>query len=144
MRKRGRIPDELRVLLAPHFPDLDLGRITLHPGIPPHVRMLAVVTPAGYTSGRRIYFDPAACDPFCVRGIPFLAHELVHVRQFQKTRWFRLKYFGEYVRLWSRGFEKAEAYMRISYEIEASTMEQRMRRELVAEPAPQDSYSSER
>lgn len=139
LRRRERISESARAVLAPHFPELDLGRITLRRAIPRHVRIFSVVKPAAYTSGCRIYFDPSGFDPFCARGIPFLAHELVHVRQFQQSRLFRLKYLGEYVWLRSRGFEKAEAYMRISYEIEAASMEERVRRELeiaVASPSP--------
>lgn len=66
----------------------------------------------------------------CLEALPLLAHELVHVTQFLTTKFFRLKYLGEYVRLRREGLGGEAAYANISFEVEARRMEADVEREI--------------
>jgi hypothetical protein len=71
------------------------------------------------TLGRRIYLQSGIAD------LRLLRHELAHVRQIQRLglfRFYRL-YACEYVSNRRRGWPSAEAYRRISLEIEAFAAE---------------------
>ncbi|MEO6323978.1 MAG: DUF4157 domain-containing protein [Thermoanaerobaculia bacterium] len=132
MLAASSLPDEVCERLGPHFPELDLRRVLLCQRLPWHVRSFAVISPAAYTSGFRIYLAPGVLDVFDDEALSLLAHELAHVRQFQQTRFFRSRYAAEYFRLRARGAGKAEAYARISFEVEARRIEETVRRELTA------------
>ena len=73
---------------------------------------------AGITLGRRVYIEGNDPD-----GI--LRHELVHVEQIARLGLLRFYWvwIREYLGHRSRGFSSAEAYQRISLEIEAFAAE---------------------
>ena len=135
MSRHERLPLDVRAILGPSFPDLDLSRIVLRRGIPFHVRTFAAVTPVAYTSGRFIHFDAAFLDPWSPDALPLLAHEVTHVQQFQKTRFFRVRYLTEYLRLRRKGLGPVDAYARISFEIEARRIEESVRQQVASFPA---------
>ncbi len=72
------------------------------------------------TLGRRIYLDEGISD------LPrLLRHELAHVRQVERLGIFRFywRYLREYVANRRCGWSSAEAYRRISLELEAFAAE---------------------
>jgi hypothetical protein len=73
---------------------------------------------AGITLGRRVYLE---CDDVT----RVLRHELVHVRQIARLGVFRFywSYLREYAANRRRGCSSAEAYRKISLEIEAFAAE---------------------
>lgn len=77
----------------------------------------------GITLGRRIYLARAVTQDQLER---FLRHELVHVRQIQRFGLIRFyaRYLAEYLGHRRRGLSSAEAYRRISFEMEALAAEE--------------------
>ncbi len=74
------------------------------------------------TLGRRIYVAPSVAGTHLER---LLRHELAHVRQANRLGLLRFywRYLVEYVTYRRAGFASADAYRRISFEIEASAAE---------------------
>jgi hypothetical protein len=74
---------------------------------------------AGITLGRRVYVDGGGDLPRIIR------HELVHVRQIHQLGVIRFywRYIREYAANRRRGYPAAEAYRRISLEMEAFAAE---------------------
>ncbi|MBN2046781.1 MAG: DUF4157 domain-containing protein [Anaerolineaceae bacterium] len=92
------------------------------------------------TIGRRIYYAPTYYKPSVVRGIALLAHELVHVRQWQEEGLrFLFRYTREYL-VYRREQKNRErhgetlsrwwAHDQISYEREGLMMEANVRQTL--------------
>jgi hypothetical protein len=77
----------------------------------------------GITLGRRIYL---ARDVSTEQLERFLRHELVHVRQIRRLGLvgFYARYIAEYLGHRRRGLSSAEAYRRISFEMEALAAEE--------------------
>lgn len=140
MNKRGRIfradkskaeslPDHVKAILAPYFPDFDLDQIRIFEGIPFYVTMDATA----YTDGNNIFFKPGAFDPDSVEGIALIGHEITHSVQFQTHgKWrFRTRYLTN----WGRGFTQHRsfdhAYFYNEFEIEARAVEQRIYEDLL-------------
>ncbi|MFN0109356.1 MAG: DUF4157 domain-containing protein [Blastocatellia bacterium] len=119
---------EVQQLLAPFFPNLDLGRVRIFDGIPRYVSYFAAAEPAkpvGYTDGWRIYFAPGFYQIDSAEGLALLAHEIAHCGQYHKLgKWkFRAKYLAAYFQNRRRGMDDKTAYLNISFEIEARAIE---------------------
>lgn len=71
------LPDCLRALLERVYPDVDLGAVTLHEGLP----FYAFRDPAAITVGPYIYFRAGKYDACSADGVALVAHELFHIRQ---------------------------------------------------------------
>ena len=115
------LPDKLKTVLTPHFPDQDLSKVVIHLSIPWYVRKFARITPAAYTSGNNIHFAPDKYDPDSVNGIARIAHEITHTRQYNqygKLR-FRVKYLAFFFKNKSEHQGDDEAYAEIPFEKEA-------------------------
>jgi hypothetical protein len=74
------------------------------------------------TLGRRIYIAATVAEGEMEQ---LLRHELVHVGQIARLGMVRFywRYVMEYITLRRRGFSSAEAYQRISFEVEAFAAE---------------------
>ena len=74
------------------------------------------------TLGRRIYIAASVAEGEIEQ---LVRHELVHVGQIARLGMVRFywRYIHEYVSLRRRGFSSAEAYQRISFEVEAFAAE---------------------
>lgn len=74
------------------------------------------------TLGRRVYVATRIAESEIERN---LRHELTHVQQIARIGVVRFywRYFAEYVALRRRGVPPAEAYQRISFEVEAFAAE---------------------
>jgi hypothetical protein len=74
------------------------------------------------TLGRRVYIAATVAEAELEQ---LLRHELVHVGQIARLGFFRFywRYLNEYIALRRRGFPPAEAYQRISFEVEAFAAE---------------------
>lgn len=116
-----KLPREVRQLLAPFFPHLNLARIRIHEGIPFYVRG----GPLGYADRNRIYLAPGAYRVDTLAGLALLAHELAHCEQYRRlgTWRFRARYGWAYARNRWRGMSAQEAYLQIPFEIEAREIE---------------------
>lgn len=130
MASRGApLPDAVRVRLAGYFPDLDLGLVSLHRGIPAYVPG----RPRGYANRARIWlaggWQADGSDP---ELLALLAHELEHVRQYRDlgTWRFRRRYLREYLAGRLRGLGHDAAYRNISFERAARVVEERVRADL--------------
>ena len=122
MRSRPEpLPEETRLVLAPFFPDLDLGRILVCRGIPWYV----VGRPRGYADRRKIYLAPGAYQIDSIEGLGLLAHEIAHCRQYREhgTWRFRALYLMTYFWNRLRRMSRMEAYLNIPFEIEARAVE---------------------
>ncbi|HEX5736323.1 MAG TPA: DUF4157 domain-containing protein [Blastocatellia bacterium] len=120
-RKSFPLPDNLKAVLTPHFPDQDLSGIVIHLSIPWYVRKFAKITPAAYTSGNKIYFAPGQYDPNSVNGVGRIAHEIAHTLQYSqygKVR-FRVKYLRYFFKNKRKRLCDDEAYRAIPFEKEA-------------------------
>jgi hypothetical protein len=140
MNKRGRIfradkskaeslPDHVKEILAPYFPDFDLAQIRVYEGIPFYVTMDA----SAYTDGNNIFFKPGAYDPDSVEGIALIGHEVTHSVQFQRHGKWRFR--ARYLRNWGRQFREYRnlnhAYYYNEFELEARAMEDRIYSDLL-------------
>ena len=118
------LPDNIKQILAPYFPDFDLNEIRIFHGIPFYVTMDA----AAYTDGNKLFFKPGFYDPDSIGGIALIGHEITHSVQFQNYgKWkFRASYLGK----WGRQFKAHRslnlAYFHNEFEIEAREVEQRI------------------
>ena len=115
------LPDNLKTVLTPHFPEQDLSQIVIHLSIPWYVRKFARITPAAYTSGNNIHFAPGKYDPDSVNGIARIAHEITHTQQYSqygKIR-FRVKYLAFFFKGKNEHLSDDEAYETIPFEKEA-------------------------
>jgi hypothetical protein len=135
MTKRGRIfradkskaeslPDHVKELLAPYFPDFDLDQIRVYEGIPFYVTMDA----SAYTDGNNIFFKPGAYDPDSVEGIALIGHEVTHSVQFHRHgKWrFRARYLTNWGRQFKAHRNLNHAYFYNEFEMEARAMEDRI------------------
>ncbi|HET8674526.1 MAG TPA: DUF4157 domain-containing protein [Blastocatellia bacterium] len=129
------LPDKLKTVLTPHFPDQDLSRIVIHLSIPWYVRKFARITPAAYTSGNNIHFAPGKYDPNSVNGIARIAHEITHTQQYsQYGRFrFRVKYLAFFFKNKSKRLSDDEAYESIPFEKEAYEKAANVKKYLQAE-----------
>ncbi|HXG59070.1 MAG TPA: DUF4157 domain-containing protein [Thermoanaerobaculia bacterium] len=86
------------------------------------LRPLLVRGVEAITLGRRIYLARGVTGTHLER---LLRHELAHVRQIRRLGLFRFywRYLAEYLRNRWAGMPPAEAYRRISFEIEAVSAE---------------------
>ena len=126
MKRRGEpLPLEVQQLLAPFFPGFDLSRIRIYEGIPRYVVGVSKVGPIGYTDRNRIYFAPDHYRVDTLEGLALIAHEIVHCQQYHKlgTWRFRAEYLAAYFKNRRRGMIAQEAYLNISFEIEARDIE---------------------
>jgi hypothetical protein len=120
------LPQAVQELLAPHFPDFDLRRVRIHHGIPPHIRLFAVIIPSAYTSGYDLHFAPGAYDTDSIEGLALIAHEIAHSIQYErhgKVR-FQLLYLLHYVANKRKAMSDLHAYEEIPFEREARAKEQ--------------------
>lgn len=121
------LPPPLQARLARYFPDLDLGAVRLHQGVPRYVHG----RPRGYVNRDRIYLACGWQDDNDAGLLALLAHELVHVRQYRDMgAWrFRWAYLREYLTGRLRQLGHDGAYRNISFEREAREVEERVRRD---------------
>jgi Domain of unknown function (DUF4157) len=80
--------------MVKYFPDLDLGYVQIHDGIPFYV---PGDDKDGYTSKTDIYIRDGHYKPDSVIGLSLLGHELTHTRQYQQycDIPFKLTYAGQ-------------------------------------------------
>ncbi len=118
------LPEHIRQILAPYFPEYNLAEIQIFDGIPFYVTMDAVA----FTDGNKLYFKPGCFDPNSIEGIALIGHEITHSVQFQQLgKWkFRVSYLGK----WGRQFKISRslnlAYYNNEFEVEAREVEQRI------------------
>jgi Domain of unknown function (DUF4157) len=119
-----RLPQEARKLLAPFFPGFDLGEICIFEGIPWYV----LSRPEGYADRNNIYLLPGLYQVGSIDGLALLAHEIEHCRQYRKhgTWHFRVRYLAAYFKNRLRGMSRRDAYLNISFEIEAREIEKQV------------------
>lgn len=140
MNKRGRIfradktkaqllPDHVKEILAPYFPNFDLEQIRVYEGIPFYVTMDA----SAFTNGNNLFFKPGAYDPDSVEGIALIGHEVTHSVQFQRHGKWRFR--ASYVTNWGKQYKAYRnfnhAYFYNEFEIEARAMEDRIYNDLL-------------
>lgn len=121
---RVMLPDYIKALLAPYFPELDLEDICICEGIPRYVPMNA----AAYANRNHIYFAHGRYDPDSLEGIALIAHELTHCAQYKYYGvWrFRVLYVSSWLaELW-RGRSFDQAYCRNRFEVAAREVEERV------------------
>jgi hypothetical protein len=122
------LPDYVKKLLAPYFPEIDLEKIRIREGIPWYVPMNA----AAYTNRNHIYFARGCYDTDSLEGIAMIAHELAHCAQYKKhgTWRFRILYATSWLmKLWRhRSFK--QAYNQNRFEVAARVVEERVFTEL--------------
>ncbi len=127
--KAQTLPDHVKEILAPYFPDFDLDQIRIFLGIPFYVTMDA----NAFTDGNNLFFKPDAYDTESIAGIALIGHEITHSVQYQERgKWrFRAKYLSN----WSKGFKTHRsfdhAYYFNEFEIEARAMEDRIYNDLL-------------
>jgi Domain of unknown function (DUF4157) len=119
-----RLPQEARKLLAPFFPGFDLAELCIFEGIPWYV----LSRPEGYADRNNIYLLPGLYQVGSIDGLALLAHEIEHCRQYRMhgTWNFRARYLVAYFKNRLRGMSGRDAYLNISYEIEAREIEKRV------------------
>jgi hypothetical protein len=90
--------------------------------IPPWLRPFLARGILAITLGRHVYVAATVAEGEMEQ---LLRHELVHVGQIARLGMIRFywRYVMEYVALRRRGFSSAEAYPRISFEVEAFAAE---------------------
>ena len=90
--------------------------------LPPWLRPFLSRGVLAITLGRRVYIAANVAEEEIEQ---LLRHELVHVRQIARLGILRFywRYVFEYITLRRRGFSPAEAYQRISFEVEAFAAE---------------------
>jgi hypothetical protein len=121
---RLMLPDYIKKLLAPYFPELDLEDICIREGIPWYVLMNAIA----YANRNRIYFAPGRYDPDSPEGIATIAHELTHCAQYKNYGgWkFRVLYASSWLAGLLRHRSLEQAYSRNRFEVAAREMEERV------------------
>jgi len=119
-----RLPQKTRKLLAPFFPGFDLAEVRVFEGIPWYV----LSRPEGYADRNNIYILPGLYQLGSIDGLALLAHEIEHCRQYRKhgTWHFRARYLAAYFKNRLRGMSRREAYLNISFEIEAREIEKQV------------------
>ena len=118
------LPDYIKTLLAPYFPEIDVEDIRIREGIPWYVPMNA----AAYTDRNYIYFAPGGYAPDSLEGIAMIAHELAHCAQYKQygTWRFRVLYAASWlVELW-RHWSFDQAYSQNRFEVAARAVEERV------------------
>ena len=90
--------------------------------LPPWLRLFLARGVIAITLGRRVYIAASVAEGEIEQ---LVRHELVHVGQIARLGMVRFywRYIREYVSLRRRGFSSAEAYQRISFEVEAFAAE---------------------
>jgi hypothetical protein len=118
------LPEYVKRLLAPYFPEIEMEDICVREGIPWYVPMNVVA----YTNRNHIFFARGRYDPDSLEGIAVIAHELAHCAQYKSYgAWrFRVLYAGHWLRgLWLYwSFDKA--YSRNHFEVAARAVEERV------------------
>jgi hypothetical protein len=118
------LPDYVKEVLAPYFPEIDMEDICVREGIPWYVPMNAVA----YANRNHIFFARGRYDPDTLEGIAMIAHELTHCAQYKNfgTWRFRVLYVSSWLGgLWRhRSFDKA--YSRNRFEVAARVAEERV------------------
>jgi hypothetical protein len=118
------LPDYIKKMLAPYFPEIDLGDIRVRERVPWYVPVQATA----YANRNRIYFASGCYDPDSPEGIALIAHELSHCAQYKNYgAWrFRVLYIISWLReLWRHGsFDKA--YSQNRFEVAARAVEERV------------------
>ena len=125
MKRQGEsLPREVQQLLAPFFVGFDLRRIRIFEGIPRYV----LATPIGYADRNNIYLAPGYYRVDTAAGLALIAHEITHCRQYQQLgAWrFRAKYLAAYFKNRRSGMRHDQAYLQISFEIEAREVERKV------------------
>jgi Domain of unknown function (DUF4157) len=119
-----RLPQEARNLLAPYFPGFDLEELCIFEGIPWYV----LSRPEGYADRNNIYLLPGLYQVGSIDGLALLAHEIEHCRQYRElgTWHFRARYLSAYFKNRLRGMSRRDAYLNISFEIEAREIEKQV------------------
>lgn len=99
-------------------PDVDLSAVRFRP-LPQVVLLLLIGPVAAITVGRTVFVHPYHwVDVVAGRRPELTAHELVHVRQWQRDGviGFLARYLGDYLRLRVLGCGHEGAYRNIGYE----------------------------
>jgi hypothetical protein len=124
-----RIPSEIKNILAPFFPTLNLDRIRLYTGgLRIGYILLLINRATAITFGKRIYFARGMLDDLVhsgLAGIALIAHELTHVRQYQEIGFLKFLnlYLRDYLRSRINGKDHYTAYLNVSFEQEAYACE---------------------
>ncbi|HVG18839.1 MAG TPA: DUF4157 domain-containing protein [Blastocatellia bacterium] len=118
------LPDYIKALLAPYFPELDLEDICIREGLPWYVLMNVIA----YADRNHIYFAPGRYDPDSVEGIAIIAHELAHCAQYKNHGvWrFRVMYVSSWLKEFWRHRSLGQAYIRNRFEVAAREVEERV------------------
>jgi hypothetical protein len=118
------LPDYVKKLLAPYFPEIDLEDIRIREGIPWYVPMNA----AAYTNRNYIYFAAGRYDTDSLEGIAMIAHELAHCAQYKKygTWRFRVLYAISWLINLRRYWSFHQAYSQNRFEVAARVVEERV------------------
>ena len=118
------LPEHVKKILGPYFPDFDLDQIRVFHGIPFYVTMDA----AAFTDGNHIFFKPGVFDPDSSAGSALIGHEVTHSVQFQSHgKWkFRAAYVSKWGRMYKEHRSLNLAYHHNEFEVEARAVEQRI------------------
>ena len=125
-----RIPSEIKSILAPFFPTLNLDKIRLYAGGLRIGHLILLINRAtAITFSKRIYFARGILDDLVnsgLTGITLIAHELTHVRQYQEMGFLRFlyRYLRDYIQSRIEGKNHHSAYLNVSFEQEAFAYEQ--------------------
>jgi hypothetical protein len=83
------LPEPARRVVAALLPNLDLGAVSFHAGLPHLLRLAAnqgITLPATFGVRRvRVYIDPRWWRPDTVRGLGLVLHECFHAQQIQES-----------------------------------------------------------
>lgn len=83
------LPEPARRVVAAALPNLDLGAVSFHAGMPHLLRLAAnqgITLPATFGVRRvRVYIDPRWWRPDTVRGLGLVLHECFHAQQIQES-----------------------------------------------------------
>lgn len=120
------ISPEIKKLLAPFFPTLNLDHIRLYQGgLRLGYLILLLNRAKAITFGKRIFFARGILNDSTLTGITLIAHELVHVRQYQETGFlkFLYRYIRDYLQSRIKGKDHNSAYYNVGFEQEAFAYE---------------------
>ena len=100
MATRIEVPECVRRVVAPVYPDMDLDGVRFHEGLP----FYAFLGPGAITVGPNVYFRQGRFDPCSCDGIALIVHELYHIRQGADGPgfWFLRPFYLRYIWLWVR------------------------------------------
>ena len=122
------LPGKVIGALEPYFSDVDFSVIRTREGIP----WFVIGEPNAFTFGNNIYFGAGKYDPLTASGISLIGHEVDHVQDFQRfgIAPMTTDYISQYVGGRVSGLNHNQAYINISYERKAFSLQFRIRRDL--------------